>query len=181
VPGLHSYTHLIHAFDWLLKANLAIETPLIDNISMPIKTNIKENLFKLFMFDTGLLGMMADIPPKTLLEYGFGTYQGFFIENFIAQELKHLDNDENRIYSWTHKSAEIEFVYDFGVKVGVVPMEVKSGWVTKSKSLKSYIDKYNPKCKVILSANQISINHKEDFYKVPTYLIAKLFKYFKAL
>lgn len=176
VPGLHSYNHLVHAFDWLLKAGLAIKVPLLDHISKPIKTNIKENLFKLFMFDIGMLGMMIDIDPKTLLEYGFGTYQGFFMENFIAQELKRLDNDHGRFYAWSEGIAEIEFVYDFGAASGVVPFEVKSGWVTKSKSLKSYVDKYKPKYKVLLSANLLKINKEEGFYKVPLYLMPKVFE-----
>lgn len=179
VPGLHSYNHLVHAFDWLIKANLAIKIPLVDHISNPIKTNIKENLFKLFMFDTGILGMMIDIAPEVLLKYNFGTYQGFFVENYIAQELKNLDNDHGRIYTWAETSSEIEFIYDFGVQSGIVPFEVKSGWVTKSKSLKSYTNKYKPKYKILLSANLPKINKEEGFYRLPLYLIPKIFNKLK--
>jgi predicted AAA+ superfamily ATPase len=176
VPGLHSYNQLVNAFDWLIKANLAIKIPILDSISFPAKSQIEENTFKFFMFDIGFLGMMIDLDPQTILNYGFGTYQGFFLENFVAQELFALDKSNERIYSWIQKTAEIEFLYDFGAKSGLVPIEVKSGWVSKSKSLKSYIDRYKPKTKILLSANYIDVTQDEGFYKIPLFMISSVFK-----
>ena len=45
------------------------------------------------------------------------------------------------LYSWMERTSEIEFLLD--VHGQILPIEVKSGWVTKAKSLIKFIDKYS--------------------------------------
>ena len=56
----------------------------------------------------------------------------------------------------------------------IVPMEVKSGWVTQSKSLKVYTERYHPSYSYILSANNISEGGRSR--RLPLYAAARLNK-----
>ncbi len=49
-------------------------------------TYTKENAFKLFVFDVGILGALSELPVKTVLDYG--TYKGYYAENFVAQTFR---------------------------------------------------------------------------------------------
>ncbi len=174
VPGVRTYSRMVGAIDWLLKAGLIIKVPIVNKSQQPLLAFTKENMFKLFLFDIGILGALARINPDTILNYNFGSYQGFFVENFVLQEFHFIDSGSENLYSWMEGHAEIELLREYGTNI--VPYEVKSGQVTRSKSLGSFIDRYNPKYKVVLSANNLQINLEKGLYKVPLYLVNSLDK-----
>jgi predicted AAA+ superfamily ATPase len=149
IPGIRGYERLSAPLDWLECANLLIRTPIIDTVGVPLSGYAKENRFKLYFFDVGLLGAASGIAPATFLNYNFGSYQGYVAENFVAQELRAAGN--KTLYCWQGRTAEVEFLLEREGEV--VPVEVKSGWVTQSKSLKVYMERYHPSKAYILSAN----------------------------
>jgi hypothetical protein len=116
-----------------------------------------------------MLGAMSQLPPKTILDYDYGTYKGYFAENFIAQEFRYAGTPQ--IYSWREKTAEVEFLREKHGKV--LPVEVKSGWVTQAKSLKVFSDKYNPPYRTVMSAKNLNIDHKNRIHHYPLYLAAR--------
>ena len=68
-------------------------------------------------------------------------YKGFIAENFFLTEYRARINSP--IYSWTQERAEIEFLHRD--KSGdIIPLEVKSGTRTRTRSLASYIARYRP-------------------------------------
>ena len=92
IPGIRGYSRLAGAIDWLAAAGLIHKVHIINRGELPFSAFSKENTFKLFMFDVGLLGAMADLPVKSILDYDFGTYKGYFAEilwprNFDAKAL----------------------------------------------------------------------------------------------
>ncbi|MDO9229409.1 MAG: AAA family ATPase [Syntrophales bacterium] len=152
IPGIRGYERLSAPLDWLEVANLLIRTPIIDAVGVPLSGYVKENRFKLYFFDVGLLGAVSGIAPATFLNYDFGSYQGYVVENFVAQELRAAG--DKTLYCWQGRTAEVEFLLEREGEI--VPVEVKSGWVTQSKSLKVYTERYRPPRAYILSANNIS-------------------------
>ena len=152
IPGIRGYERLSAPLDWLECANLLIRTPIIDAAGGPLSGDVKENRFKLYFFDVGLLGATSGIAPATFLNYDFGSYQGYVAENFVAQELRAAG--DKTLFCWQGRTAEVEFLLEREGEV--VPVEVKSGWVTQSKSLKVYMERYRPPRAYILSANNIS-------------------------
>jgi len=151
IPGIRGYERLSASLDWLECANLLIRTPIIDAVGIPLSGFVKENCFKLYFFDVGLLGAASGIAPATFLNYDFGSYQGYVAENFVAQELRAAG--DKTLHCWQGRTAEVEFLLEREGEV--VPVEVKSGWVTQSKSLKVYTERYHPPRAYILSANNI--------------------------
>lgn len=98
---------------------------------------------------------MSRLPPKTIWDYDYGTYKGYFAENYISQEFKYVGIDT--LYSWRENTAEVEFLIEANGEV--LPIEVKSGWITQAKSLKVFAEKYNPPYRSIMSTRNLKIDH----------------------
>lgn len=169
VPGIDRFSKLADAIDWLEAAGLLIKAHITHLSQFPLKSHVEENTFKLFMFDIGILGAMMDLLPSMILEYDYGTYKGYFAENYVAQSFDAAQ--PGSIFSWCEKTAEVEFIRQ--VEDTIVPIEVKSGWVTKSKSLWVYTQKYHPPYRVIMSAHPLRIDHMNQVHHYPLYLASQ--------
>lgn len=151
VPGIAGYERLSGAIDWLESAGLLIKTFIIEKPLIPLSSQQHDNRFKLYCHDIGLLGALSGIAPQTFLHYGFGSYQGYIAENVVAQEL--VAAGCRPLHSWNGRTAEIEFLLEQG---GVItPIEVKSGTITKARSLTVYQQKYSPTQALILSGRNV--------------------------
>lgn len=170
VPGIRGYERLAGSIDWLTKAGLIKKVTMVNNGNLPFSAYARENTFKLYCFDTGLLGALGNLPPKTILDYDYGSYKGYFAENFAAQEFQSRDN--RPLYYWRERTAEVEFIREFeGL---IIPIEIKSGWVTQAKSIKVFAEKYNPPYRIIMSGRPFGIDRKNRVHYYPLYLAGKL-------
>ena len=169
IPGAARYSQLAGSIDWLHTAGLILKVPIANSAQLPFSAHTKENSFKLYVFDVGLLGALSHLPAKTILDYDYGTYKGFFAENFAAQEF--LCAGVSELYCWREGTAEIEFLME--INGDVLPLEVKSGWVTQSKSLKAFHQKYKPLYRTIMSAHNLFFDHVHKVHRYPLYLAGK--------
>ncbi|MBI5447266.1 MAG: ATP-binding protein [Gammaproteobacteria bacterium] len=167
IPGADRYNRLANVIDWLLAAELIIKIPIIEHAELPLTAYTKESHFKLYLFDVGILGALSDLPPKSILDYEYGTYKGYFAENFVASEF--MANDILNLKSWQQNRAEIEFLYL--LEDQIIPIEVKSGWITRSQSLKNYTEKYHPTFRVTFSAKPLYIDLKNHGCHYPLYMV----------
>ena len=87
----------------------------------------------------------------------------------VAQAFK--ASGKNSMVCWREGTAEIEFMLD--VDGEVIPVEVKSGWVTQAKSLKSFSDKYRPRYSVVFSGRNAGVDTKLGRCFYPLYLADK--------
>lgn len=166
LPGVNRYSQLISAIDWLEAAGLILKAKIVNNANVPLSAFTKENFFKLFVFDIGILGALSELSPKSILEQTYATFKGYFAENYVAQEL--IANNITSLYSWQEKTAEVEFLQD--MEGQIIPIEVKSGMQTKAKSLTVFCEKYDPPFVVIFSGKNLSVNEKRTKYTIPLYL-----------
>jgi predicted AAA+ superfamily ATPase len=167
IPGYSKFSQLEGPIDWLVQSGLVVPVYIVESPAIPLRSRRKNNNFKLFLFDIGLLGCMADIPIGSVLSQDFGTYKGFFAENYVAQELQ--SSGVPQLYSWRGRTSEVEFLV--AVEKNVIPVEVKSGSrLHRAKSLSVYREKYKPKATVGISAapERISGNH----HNLPLYKAA---------
>ncbi len=170
IPSISRYRQLVHVIDWLEAAELVIRLPIVGAFEQPLKAYSKENLFKLMMFDVGLLGAINPIDPSTILRYDYGTYKGYFAENFVAQQL--VSSSSNSLFSWQEDRSEVEFLLSH--HGNIIPIEVKAGNISRAKSLQKYFDKYNPEQSFILSAKPPHQNRKKTVSHLPLYLAEKI-------
>ena len=166
IPGITHYDRMANAIDWLENAGLAVKVHVVNTGLLPFKAYSKDNFFKLLLFDVGMLGCMCDLSPKVILDYEYGSYKGYFAENFVAQEL--LGSGIDHLCSWQENKSELEFLVE--IDGNAIPIEVKSGSVTRAKSLSVFTEKYKPPFQVIFSARPFEIDQRRGIHYYPLYL-----------
>lgn len=166
IPGVNRYTKLVGAIDWITAAELVIKTYVIEHANVPLLAHTKENFFKLYLFDVGMLGALSHLAPKIILEADYGSYKGFVAENFVAQAF--VAQGAAPLFCWSEKNAEVEFLRD--IDGAIIPIEVKSGNVTQAKSLKVFVEKYRPPYRVVMSGRNLMIDHVNKVHHYPLYL-----------
>jgi len=127
---------------WLQDSGLVYRSFCIKKPLLPLAAYRDESIFKLFLFDVGLLGAMLNLSPRVLTSGNalFREYNGAFTENYVAQELL-ASGCQAPLYYWSsNRSAEVDFIIEEDEKI--FPLEVKSGNIIQSKSLKVYSEKY---------------------------------------
>ncbi len=127
------------------------------------------NSFKLFLFDIGLLGAMINLSPESIMRYDYGSYKGYFAENFVLQEL--ISYGFNNVVTWSGRMSEIEFVLE--LDGNIIPVEVKAGINTKAKSLLAFINKYRPIFSIKFTGNKFGYDKHRKIYNYPMYMISK--------
>ena len=167
--GYRSYEDLADPIDWLIKAGLAVKVNTNLHPSTPVMAGAKENSFKLFLFDVGLLGAIINLNPESIMRYDYGSYKGYFAENFVLQEL--YSYRLNKIVTWSGKTSEIEFLLE--INGNIIPVEVKAGFNTKAKSLLAFINKYRPVYSVKFTGNKFGCDMQKKIFNYPLYMILK--------
>ncbi len=166
LPKKRGYSSLEGPIQWLEKAGLVLKSKICNRAEIPLESFTKSNIFKLFVFDTGLLGAMLDLPVQAIETEEYGITKGFFAENFVAQEFKAAGVD--KLYSWEENSSEIEFLRVMNGKI--VPVEVKSGRRTKAKSLGQFISRYNPETAIKISGRNLEVHEDNIIKNFPLYM-----------
>ncbi len=129
------------SIQWLLHAGLVYKCFSITTPKLPLSGYCEDNIFKLYLLDTGLLGAMLNLSQKTIVEENrlFSEYNGAFAENYVAQEL--IANDNKALYYWSSDAiAEVDFVIPYNEEI--FPLEVKAGTSRNKKSLTVFGERY---------------------------------------
>lgn len=158
------YEDSIH---WLTKAGVVIKCEKANEGKIPIEF-YKDNLsFKIYMSDVGLLTAKMMVPPQTLLsDINFGgEAKGAITENYVAQQL--AANGLNLYYWTSDNTAEVDFIVQLNEYA--IPIECKSSDNIRSKSLRVFIDKYNPQYAIRISSKNFGFEN--GIKSVPLYAV----------
>lgn len=162
------------ALSWLIDCGLIYQVNRVNDNKVPLTAYQDFNAFKLYLLDVGLLSAMSGIDAKTLLEGNkvFVEFKGSLTEQYVLCQLKQC-TDLNVFY-WTSSTgiAEIDFITQIGEHN--VPIEVKASENLQSKSLKSFVQKYNTKINVRTSMSDYKDN--DWIINIPLYCIGNIEK-----
>ena len=130
------------AIYWLSDAGLVLKVSLVEKPGMPLNAYANLDAFKLFLLDIGLLNAIAQIDPQILLEKNniLTEFKGALTEQYVAQQLK----INHELYYWTATNATAEIDFLIQSQNDILPIEVKAEENLKSKSLKAFVEKYQP-------------------------------------
>lgn len=150
---------------WLTDANMAYTCYNTTLPTLPLKAYEKDNEFKLYIADTGLLLALFGFSTKQALLNGTlkGFAKGGIYENFVAETL--VKNGYTLHYYKQGDSSELEFVIEKNGEV--IPIEVKAG-NAPTKSLDSFIDNFEPSIAIKLIGGNVGIIDKK--YTIPHFL-----------
>ena len=120
----------------------------VNTAGIPLRAYEDLKAFKLFVVDVGLLGCMAGLRQRTLLDGNdlFVEFKGALTEQYVCQQLKTIENLDVYYYTNDRGSCEVDFVVDTGEQI--VPVEVKAEVNLRAKSLKTYQKKFSPEISV---------------------------------
>jgi len=164
------YQELVGPINWLDKCKLLSKCQPVDcQPSSPLPALAKENIFKLFLFDIGLLGNMLGLSYKEHRDQGFN-YKGYIAENFVQNEL--VAKYGSPTYSWEYARSEIEFLFKHN-NGDIFPIEVKSGKRTRAKSLSVYVQRYQPEKTIKLIGSRGSLDNSTALV-LPLYYVSKI-------
>lgn len=155
------------AIDWLCFTGVAIKCQKIEQATEPIAVYTDLSSFKLYMADVGMLVMRSGIAQQTILSAleNQNIFLGAIAENYVAQALTAKGNP---LYYWESKSiAEVDFVLQKSDKI--IPIEVKAGTNTRSRSLAEFIKKYKPEYSIRISAKNFGFEN--NIKSVPLYAV----------
>ena len=141
---------------WLVDANLVIPVYNVSNPILPLDAYSKEDYFKIYLNDIGLICAMYgfDIKAPILENSLSGSAKGGIYENLICDiltkrgyKLHFYKNDDN--------TQELEFLITQNSKI--IPIEVKAG-NSASVSLNNFIIEYKPPYAYKLITGNISVS-----------------------
>lgn len=155
------------AINWLYTSKLILRCYLVSLPEEPIKVYSNTDTFKLFTSDCGLLAQLTNLQKSNLFDDKNRIFKGIIAENYVATQL--IFNDILLYYWLSGNEAEIDFIVE--LKDGVIPIEVKSGNNKKAKSLKTYMEKYNPEYGIRVSLGDFSYDARTKIKEIPLYAV----------
>ena len=166
VEGGGTSRKYIDSLSWLKNANLIYICYNLCNPVLPLKFNKKENEFKAYIHDTGLLLAMYGFATKRALLNNtlIGFAKGGIYENFIAEAL--IKKGYDIYYYKPDDTLELEFVIE--KEDGIMPIEVKAG-NSATKSLNKFVEKFEPKMALKFTSGNIGVVDKK--ITLPHYMV----------
>jgi uncharacterized protein len=156
------------AIDWLDQTGNTNKCYHLDHVRGSLIDG-RGSMFKLYMNDIGLLvSMLGQGYIYKIIHNQMGIFNGALYEQLIAQMLiaKGLPLYYKTIYDY-----EIDFLIE--IEGELVPVECKSGGNTKSKSLRGYLQHYQPRKAFKISSNNLNFSHSV-IKAIPHYMFALL-------
>ena len=132
---------------------------------IPLKGFVDNETFKFYLSDVGILCTILGLSVRDIVTDNISLYKGIIAENFVANQL--LCNGFDLFYWKNTATAEVDFL--LYTADGVIPVEVKAGENTQSKSLKVYMEKYNAKYAIRISTKDFGYDPKTKIKSVPLY------------
>jgi len=132
------------AMMWLIDTGILYKVNRVKEVRHPLKSYADEKAFKLYGLDVGLIACMSELAKDALFEEdrAFVEFKGSLAEQYVLNQLIfecglkpcYWGNDSGR--------AEVDFLVQAGARA--IPIEVKASTNLRAKSLKLYMEKYNP-------------------------------------
>lgn len=153
------------AIDWLEASNMVLRCKAIKTPEIPLEGFVDVDTFKLYLSDVGILNNILKLNIEDILSDNISLYKGVIAENFVANQL--VCNGFDLYYYRSNNTSEVDFL--LYTKDGIIPVEVKAGNATQSKSLKLYIEKYKPKYAIRISTKDFGYDPKTNIKSIPLY------------
>ena len=160
------------SFAWLESCGIINIVHRITAPCVPLQAYEEQKVFKAYMHDTGLLSALSHIDPRIMIDGNsvFSMFRGALTEQYVLQELIAAGRKSIAYYSNERSTAEVDFILEEGQNI--IPLEVKSGVNTKSKSLLAYKEKFSP-C-LSIRASLLPFIDQGWLINIPLYAVSKI-------
>jgi predicted AAA+ superfamily ATPase len=143
------------SIEWLTNSGVVLKCKKCEHGYMPPSAYQDLSSFKLYMNDVGLLASKVGMTLQSIGTNENKQFSGVVTENYVACSLVASGNE--LMYWESNGIAEVDFLI---IKDGrVIPVEVKAGENTKSKSLMVYKEKYKPSYAIRISSKNFGFEN----------------------
>lgn len=154
-----------NAIEWLTLSGIVSQVYRLEKVKKPLENYRDIDAFKIYVSDLGLLCAKKDLAANDVLYMveEINDFKGGMAENYANVQ---LGINGYRTYYWeSERGAEVDFMIQREGRI--IPVEVKSADNTRAKSLKVYMETYQPAYAIKLTAKNFGF---EDGKKsVPLY------------
>ena len=154
-----------NAIEWLCLSGIVSQVYKVEQVKKPLENYRDIDAFKIYVSDLGLLCAKKELLANDILYMvkELDDFKGGMAENYVNVQLS--INGYHTYYWESARGAEIDFVIQREGKL--IPIEVKSADNTRAKSLKVYMDTYEPDYAIKLSAKNFAFEDRKKI--VPLY------------
>lgn len=162
------------AIQWLEDCGLIHKVERISKPGLPLKAYMDLSAFKIYLSDVGLLSAMGELSVQAIVDGNriFTEFKGALTEQFVLQQLISQLGLHAYYYSAEKSRGEVDFMVQGNSTI--IPIEVKAEENLQAKSLKAFVEKYNPKYAVRTSMS----DYREESWliNIPLYNIDRVKK-----
>ncbi len=154
-----------NAIEWLCLSGIVSQVYKVEQIKKPLENYRDIDAFKIYVSDLGLLCAKKDLSANDILYMTeeLNDFKGGMTENYVHVQ---LTVNGYRSYYWeSPRGAEVDFIIQRDGQL--IPIEVKSADNTRAKSLKIYMDTYQPAYAIKLSSKNFGLEDNKKI--VPLY------------
>ena len=155
------------AIQWLIDAGIVIPCYNLSTLESPLEGNKIDNVFKLYMRDSGLfVSMLEKGTAGEILSGNLGIYKGAIYENIIADAFAKMDR---KLY-YFHKDTglEIDFITKYEGNITLIEVKSTTG---KTKSASTILNDKNYNINHCIKFGEYNIGFTNNILTLPYYLV----------
>lgn len=155
------------AIQWLYDAGIINICYNLSNISLPLEGNKIDNIFKIYMQDSGLfIAMLENGTASKILSGELGAYKGAIYENIIADCFSKMA----RPLYYYHKESglEIDFITSVNSEPTLVEVKATTGNTKSSNTILKNKSQYGVNFCIKLSSNNVGFENEK--LTIPYYM-----------
>lgn len=154
------------AIEWLKTAGIVYNCNKVREGYYPVKTYEDFTSYKIYMSDVGLLACSLDMTIPSILSNNISSNtKGAIAENYVMQQL--VSVGLNPYYWESNGKAEVDFVIQLDSHA--IPVECKYADNVQAKSLKTYMQKYEPQYAIRVSSKNFGFEN--NIKSIPLYAL----------
>lgn len=165
-PGARSETYL-GSLQWLEDAGIICRCYNTDITGLPMEGNAKDNVFKVYTADIGLLIEMLGAGTRAdILQGNLGGFKGAIYENLMADT---LHKKAQKLYYFQKDSGlELDFLVQMDGECVPLEVKAKSAKAKSAKTVLNHPEKYS--VKHIIKFGDYNIGRDGELLTLPNYM-----------
>ena len=165
-PGGRSDTYL-GSLQWLEDAGIICRCYNTDITGLPMEGNAKDNVFKVYVADIGLLVQMLGTGTRAdILQGNLGGFKGAIFENLMADTLH--KKAQSLYYFQKDSGLELDFLVRMDGECVPLEVKAKSSKAKSAKTVLAHPEKYQ--VKRIIKFGDYNIGREGRLLTLPTYM-----------
>lgn len=155
------------SIQWIEDAGIVCRCRNLNITELPLDGNAMEDVFKIYMVDTGLfVSMLEDGTQFDILQGKLYGYKGAIFENLIADIFTKMGR---KLYYFRKDSGlEIDFVMRYQEECTLVEVKAQTGNVKSSKTILSHPEKYH--VNRLVKLGDYNVGRQDKMLVLPLYM-----------